>query len=102
MLTEHFGSDIGLRQGNNLSLNLFSCYINYLLKELKEYGPKLKIHCNEVANVLAYVDDLVLLANNECDMQKLLDIVTNWCNKWMVLINGSKSKVVEFKRCCNM
>ena len=40
LLTEQFGSDIGLRQGDNLSPNLFSCYINDLLSNLGKNGPK--------------------------------------------------------------
>ena len=49
------------------------------------------------ANGLAYVDDIVLLADNESDLQILLDCVHDWCKKWHVLINVSKTKVMHFR-----
>ena len=49
-------------------------------------------------NVLAYADDLVLLSDSEQNLQRLLDMVAEWCNKWRVLINVMKSKVVNFRR----
>ena len=46
-------------------------------------------------SVLSYADDIVLMAPNERNLQKLLDIVANWCCKWRLSINQLKSKVVN-------
>ena len=69
-------------QGNNLSPTIFGIYINSLLTELKPSGIGVKVYEGEIINVLAYADDIVLLADKESDLQKLLVIVEEWCNKW--------------------
>ena len=45
---------------------------------------------NAILNVLAYADDLVLLASNPDDLQLLLSVVHNWCQNWRVAVNISK------------
>ena len=49
--------------------------------------------------ILAYADDIVLLAKSERDLQRLLNCASNWCNKWRVIINCDKSKIMHFRRC---
>ena len=48
--------------------------------------------------VLAYADDLVLLASNEHDLNKLLHILNSWCSRWRVLVNVDKTKVMHFRK----
>ena len=45
-----------------------------------------------------YADDLVLLAKNEQDLQRLDDVLGAWCAKWGLLITKEKSKVMQFRR----
>jgi hypothetical protein len=47
--------------------------------------------------VLLYADDLVLLAESESDLQKLLDALNIWCLKWRITVNSDKSQVVHFR-----
>ena len=54
---------------------------------------------NAILNVLAYADDLVLLASNPDDLQLLLSVVNNWCQNWRVAVNISKTKIVHFRGC---
>lgn len=42
--------------------------------------------------------DIVLLSENEPDLQKMLDKVTEWGRKWRIKFNNSKSKVVHFRK----
>ena len=51
---------------------------------------------NAILNVLAYADDLVLLASNPDDLQLLLSVVHNWCQNWRVAVNISKTKKCTF------
>ena len=41
-----------------------------------------------------YADDLVLLAQNECDLQKMLNTVGEWCTKLGMKVNPSNSDVI--------
>ena len=68
-------------QGNNLSPSLFNGQINGLLLALNETNAGVKIPSG-IVNNLAYADDIVLLAENEVDLQKLLNVVSEWCVKW--------------------
>ena len=87
--TEYFNCPIGVKQGDCLSPTLFAIFINDLAKEIKDsgVGVKLNIEDNEndieanIINILLYADDIVLLAENEQDLQFLLNIVDLWCEK---------------------
>ncbi len=46
---------------------------------------------------LAYADDIVLIADNPTDLQKLLNIMHTWCNKWRFIVNPAKSKIIHFR-----
>ena len=57
-------------------------------------------------------DDIVLLAENENSLQKMLDCVATWTEKWRISLNESETQVVHFRtksrekskvqfRCCN-
>ena len=48
-------------------------------------------------SILLYADDIVLLAPKETEMQLLMDKVHHWCERWRVLINTEKSKVMHFR-----
>ena len=48
--------------------------------------------------LLLYADDIVLLAENENDMQYVLDILWKWCEKWRINVNISKSNIMHFRR----
>ena len=50
-----------------------------------------------IINHLAYADDIVLLVETEQDLQKLIDIMHNWCVKWRVTVNAEKTKIAHFR-----
>ncbi len=95
-LTEWFHTTNGCRQGDVTSPTAFSILINDLIKELK--ASKIGVKINDmIISVLAYADDIVLLAENPAELQSLVDIMNKWCNKYRFKINPSKSKVVHFR-----
>ena len=95
--TDFFNIPNGVRQGDPLSPTLFSLFLDDLIKELKAQNLGIDIE-GLILTVLAYADDLVLLADSEDKLQKLMDVLTHWCQKWRLSINNSKSGVVHFRR----
>lgn len=57
-----------MRQGDVLSPTLFNIFLNGLVKEIK------------MSNVGRSV--AVILAQDESDLQKVLDMNYSWCMKW--------------------
>ena len=48
-------------------------------------------------NILLYADDIILLACNEEDLQSLLFIVENWCKRWRLEINLTKTNIMHVR-----
>ncbi len=97
--TQWFPIKTGVRQGDNLSTTLFALFVNDLALQLKESGMGITVNGVNIS-VLLYADDIVILAENEAHLQSLLDIVHDWTQKWRLLINVDKTKVVHFRRKC--
>ena len=94
--TDFFEVNLGLKQGCLLSPLLFNFYINDLVDNLKFLDLGVNID-GEKVSVLLYADDIVLLSENENDMQRLLDVISEWCNDNKIHISRDKSKVVHFR-----
>ncbi len=92
--SDFFDTPFGTRQGDVISPNLFSVYINDLLVELRS-SKKDSDHI--LCNVFAYADDLVLVSDSENDLQRLINVVHKWCLKWRLEVNLSKTKVVHYR-----
>ncbi len=45
--------------------------------------------------MLAFADDIALLAENESDLQKLINVVHKWSCKWRFIINPEKTPKVR-------
>ncbi len=95
-MTDWFSSSQGTKQGDNLSPNCFSLYLNPLLSELKASGLGVRLE-NDIISVLAYADDLVFVAESHKDLQSLIDILQSWCYKWMLSVNIDKTKIMHFR-----
>ena len=96
LCSEWFPVNSGVRQGDNISSTLFSLYINELAKEINAMNVGVKFgHVN--LSILLYADDMVLVANNEKDLQSMLDKMHEWCSKWRLKVNQDKSNIVHFR-----
>ena len=83
--SEYFVSNVGVRQGENLSPFLFSLYVNDLEVFLQQNGSNcinLNIDiCERYLKLLVimHADDTVLFANNAEGLQKILDNLEKYC-----------------------
>ena len=97
-LSESFSCNIGVRQGECLSPFLFAMYVNDLEQELDDKG----VNGIDIGMVklllLLYADDIVLFAKTAEELQKSLDILEEYCDRWKLTVNKSKTKIVIFRK----
>ena len=85
----------GVKQGDSISPTMFDIFINDLVIEINSLDLGISIGERRVS-LLLYADDIVFTASSENDLQTMLNTLTNWCRKWRVLINTSKSMCMLF------
>ena len=87
----------GVRQGGVLSGLLFSVYINCMIESIANMrvGCKLGLHSS---NIIAYADDIVLLAPSFKGLQLLLDKASEFALDLELKFNSDKSKYMVFRR----
>ena len=94
--TGQFDVPNGLKQGCMLSPTLFSIYVNDLALEINNLN--IGVDCNgHKISILLYADDVVLIAPTSDALQAMLNKVNNWCNKWRITLNNTKTKVIHFR-----
>jgi len=94
--SEWFPVNRGLRQGCLLSPLMFNLFINDIAMEINNLGVGVKFG-DELLSIMLYADDICLLAESEQDLQRMLDVLSDWCNKWKMSVNISKSQIVHFR-----
>ena len=47
---------------------------------------------------MLFADDFVALSHSKEQLQKLIDVVYNYCNKWRLKANVTKSAVMVFAK----
>ena len=95
--TNWFPSDIGVRQGDVLSPTLFSLFVNDLANEIKQLQCGVKLDDMDIS-ILLYADDIVLIAENEKSLQRMLDKLNSWCSSSRLDVNCAKSQVIHFRK----
>ena len=95
--TEWFETSSGVKQGDNLSPTLFNLYINDLAQEIKNLNCGVNFGDNDNLSILLYADDIVLLAETDDDLQRMLNCLYRWCSKWRLVVNESKTKVMHIR-----
>ena len=107
-----FSSNIGVRQGENLSPVLFSLFLN----DLSEFISHAYNGLNDVSDmahillsndeievyfklyILLYADDTVIFAESAEELQAALNAMFLYCKSWDLEVNPTKTKITIF---CN-
>lgn len=92
-LSKRFGTKMGGKQGCLLSPLLFSLFLCEIVDCL-EGGVQLG---DTIIKLLAYADDLVLLATDKVSLQRMIESVAEYFARWNLQLNLSKSKIMVFR-----
>lgn len=90
-----FNISNGTRQGGVLSPYLFSRYIRDLISEVTNSGLGCKL-ANQFINILAYADDIALLAPSWKALQKLIDVLHIHVVDIDMIVNVKKTVAMVF------
>ena len=93
--SEEFRVPLGTKQGGISSPGFFSLYINDMIELMRKSG----LGCHIIRLFLAailFADDLAILAPSRSALQKLISICEDYCRKFCLQFNSSKSKVMTF------
>ncbi len=73
-------------------------HINDLASEVKQLDIGIDIENGKIC-ILLFVDDIVILAEDEIKLQILLDFTNEWCKKWRLKIDNDKTKLIHNNKC---
>ena len=80
IITPNIAIKRGVRQGCPISMLLFSIFINPVLVAIENLQiPKYHINATEI-DILAYADDIALVATNQLDLQVMVNTAIEICN----------------------
>ena len=96
-ITNFFPLGLGVKQGDNLSPNLFKVFINDLPTYLNSTPDPVFIN-NSPLHCLMYADDVILLSSTHAGLQQKLDKLHDYCKDWCLNINTNKTKIIIFNK----
>ena len=96
-LSDWFSLTKGVKQGCVMSPWLFNIFIDHCIRPLKELNIGIEMN-GLIACMLMFADDMVLLAESECDLQKQVSCVYENCKMNGLSMNVSKTKILVFER----
>ena len=98
MLSNQFVATVGVKQGDNLSPNIFNLYLNDMVDAFdKDVCDPVKLG-STYFNCLLYADDIILLSESATGLQKCLNTLSQYCKSWCLNVNYDKSKVMIFNK----
>ena len=95
-ITPTFKSEVGVKQGHNLSPTLFNVYLNDL-KFPEDSCDPIKLSSVSLSHLL-WADDLLIMSQSSVGLQKCLDVLHNYCKEWKLCINIEKSNVMIIEK----
>ena len=98
-LSDTFKSEIGVRQGDVLSPNVFKIYINDIVQYISRTKDTDPVSVGQTnLNCLLYADDIVLISRSKHGLQRCLSAVNEFSQAWPLPINMHKTKVLIFNK----
>jgi hypothetical protein len=91
--TRDFRIHQGVKQGCILSPLLYSLFVNDAARELEAAGLGVR-YKGRWCGIMLYADDIVLLANDGAELQKMIDILVKFSQKWRYHMHPEKSEVM--------
>ena len=91
----------GVRQGCTLSPTLFNCYIEKVINIVKAKLTRLNIGIKigiEIAPMIRFADDNVVIAENEVDIQRAVEEINEVLKTSEMKINSGKTKILVCAR----
>lgn len=95
--TQPFMSNIGVRQGDTLSPDLFKIFINDFPDIFDDSCGGVEMGTYHL-NCLLYADDVILLSQNEAGLQSCINKLEKYCDDWCLEVNLNKSKIMVFSK----
>ena len=95
--TPTFPIEVGIKQGDNLSPVLFNIFIDDIGECVADTSEGCVTLNNTAIPSLLYADDLLLLSTSPISMQRSLDKLQTYCNRWKLTVNVDKTKIVVFR-----
>ena len=95
-LSEQFCIKSGVRQGDILSPLLFNIFINDIVNEFESESSSPPSMLDKSVGSLLYADDLVILSTSPEGLQTSLHKLHEYCVKWKLQVNMSKTKTMCF------
>ena len=95
--TDFFKSKLGVKQGDNLSPNLFNLYVNDLPSYFDASCDPVTINKTQI-HYLMYADDVVLLSTTEKGIQSCVDKLSKFAKDWKMTINTNITKMLVFNK----
>ena len=99
-LSKSMDVKVGTEQGHPMSPELFKVFLLDLSHELNSSALDVEVpelNGTEISHLL-WADDLVLLALDNRSLQTLIDTVHNFCDRWGLQVNISKTAVLVFNK----
>jgi hypothetical protein len=97
-ISNEFTCILGVRQGECLSPFLFSMFLNDIENEFIINGLNGIDFGYIKLFLMLYADDIVIFSNSPSDLQKGLDVLYAYCQRWKLVVNAEKTKVMVFRK----
>ena len=92
-----------MRQGCPLSSIIFNLYVHDIFDTINKHSTSdVYLNENNKINALMYGDDLVLISRSGEGLQRQIDSLHEYCQKWKLYINIKKTKSMVFNRGNNL
>ena len=99
--TKYFKYEKGVQQGNPLSPILFNLFINDIFEEIRN-NSQITLDGESMVHALMYADDLIIMATSPEELQRSLDGLSKYCEKWKLNVNIKKTQCMTFSKGTNV